>query len=109
MFLVTTVFYTHLDVYKRQAYEHNTNLHNLYTDYQHAFDNVNRTEMINDLIVLGIPAKSVRLTNATLEGFKPAVRVTNELTCTFDIKHFGTSIVYTDIYAKKPSQGLPFL
>ena len=58
-----------------KAYEHNIYLYNLYTDYQRALDSMNRTQMIKDHVVLGIPSKLVRLT----------VRVNNELTCSFDI------------------------
>ena len=69
-----------------KAYEHNINLYNLYIDYQDTFDSVDRTQMINDLMVLGIPSKLLRLTNGTLGGYKAAVRVnSNQLTCSFDI------------------------
>ena len=37
-----------------KAYECNINLYNLYIDYQDTFDSVDRTQMINDLMVLGL-------------------------------------------------------
>lgn len=55
-------------------------MYNVDLDYQ--CDNVNRTQMIDDLTVKRTLSKSIRLTNGTLEA---AVRVNNALTYTSDI------------------------
>ena len=54
-------------------------------DFKLAFDSVNRSKILNDLILMGIPKKLVQLVGVTLAGSKATVRVDNIHTPTFPI------------------------
>ena len=60
-------------------------LHNLYIDFKQAFNSVNRSRMLNDLMLLGIPKKSTQLVGVTMAGSRATVRVDNQYTPTFPI------------------------
>jgi sorting nexin-29 len=70
---------------QEKAYEYNIHLHNLYIDFKQAFDSVNRGRMLNDLMILGIPKKLVKLIGVTMAGSKAIVRVDNQYTSAFPI------------------------
>ena len=55
------------------------------TDFKQAFDSVNRSRMLNDLLILGIPKKLVQLIGVTMAGSKATVRVDNQYTSVFPI------------------------
>jgi hypothetical protein len=57
----------------------------LFIDFKQAFDGVNRGRMLNDLLILGIPKKSVQLISVTKAGSKATVRVDIQCTSTFPI------------------------
>jgi len=40
---------------QEKVYKYSTYLHNLFIDFKQAFDSVNRSRMLNDLLILGIP------------------------------------------------------
>ena len=70
---------------QEKAYEYNIHLHNLYIDFKQAFDSVNRSRMLNDLMLLGIPKKLTQLVDVTMAGSRATVRVDNQYTPTFPI------------------------
>jgi len=70
---------------QEKAYEYNIHLHNLFLDFKQALNRVNRDKMLNDLMILGIPKKLVRLICVTMAGSKATVRVDNQYTSTFPI------------------------
>ncbi|PSN43121.1 hypothetical protein C0J52_10468 [Blattella germanica] len=70
---------------QEKAYEYNIDLFNMYIDFKQAFDSVNREVMYNDLVMLGIPLKLVRLIRTTLTGSKAMVRVNGDMTSSFPI------------------------
>ena len=70
---------------QEKAYEYYIHLHNLYIDFKQAFDSINRDRMLNDLVILGLPKKLVRLISVTMTGPKATVRVDNQYTPAFPI------------------------
>jgi hypothetical protein len=52
------------------AYEYNIHLHNLFIDFKQAFDSVNRSRMLNNLLILGIPKMLVQLVSVTMADSK---------------------------------------
>ena len=70
---------------QEKAYEYNIHLHNLYIDFKQAFDSVNRSRMLNDLMLLGIPKKLIQLVGVTMAEFRATVRVDNQYTPTVPI------------------------
>jgi len=62
---------------QEKAYEYNIQLHNLYIHFKQAFDSVNRSRMLNDLMLLGIPKKLTKLVGVTMAGSRATVRVGN--------------------------------
>ena len=70
---------------QEKAYEYNIHLHNLYIDFKQAFGSVNRSRMLNDLMLLGIPKKLTQLVGVTMAGSRATVRVGNQYTPTFPI------------------------
>ena len=65
---------------QEKAYEYNIQLHNLYIDFKQALDSVNRSRMLNDLMLLGIPKKLTKLVGVTMAGSRATVRVGNQYT-----------------------------
>ena len=57
----------------------------MYIDFKQAFDSVNRSRMLNDLTILGIPKKMTQLVGVTVAGSRTTVRVDNQYTPTFYI------------------------
>jgi hypothetical protein len=45
-----------------KCFEFNTDFHILFVDYKKAFDNINRTELLNAMGSYGIPKKLVEMT-----------------------------------------------
>ena len=70
---------------QEKVYEYNIHLHNWYIDFKQAFDSVNRSRMLDDLILLGIPKKLTQLVGVTMAGSRATVRVDNQYTPTFPI------------------------
>ena len=70
---------------QEKAYEYNMHLHNLYIDFKQALDIVNRSRMLHDLMLLGIPKKLTQLVGVTMTGSRATVRVDNQYTPTFPI------------------------
>jgi hypothetical protein len=70
---------------QEKAYEYNIHLDNLYIDFKQAFDSVNRSRMLNDLMLLGIRKKLIQLVGVTMAGSRATVRVDNQYTPTFPI------------------------
>jgi len=70
---------------QEKAYEYNIHLHNLYIDFKQASYSVNRSRMLNDLMLLGIPKKLTQLVGVTMVGSRATVRVGNQYTPTFPI------------------------
>jgi len=66
------------------VYEYNIP-HNLFTGFKQAFDSVNRSRMLNDLLILGIPKNWVQLTGVTMVGSKATVRADNQYASMFPI------------------------
>ena len=58
---------------QKMAYEYNIHLHNLYINFKQAFDSVNRSRMLNDLMILGIPKKLTQLVGITMAGSRATV------------------------------------
>ena len=58
---------------QEKAYEYNIHLHNLYIDFKQAFNSVNRSRMLNDLMLLGIPKKLTQLVGVTMAGSRATI------------------------------------
>jgi hypothetical protein len=56
-----------------KCYEFGIELHNISIDFKQAFDKVNRTKMYENLKLLKIPTKLIRLVKTTLENSKAVV------------------------------------
>jgi hypothetical protein len=74
----------------RQTYEKctefNIDLHNLFIDFRsQAFDEINRSKMLQALKEAGIPNKLIKLIHMTLNGSKAVVALESELTNEFEI------------------------
>lgn len=58
-----------------KCHEYDIQLHILFVDFKQAFDSIDRYELFNALLELGIPSKIVRLVKITLTNTKAAVMV----------------------------------
>jgi hypothetical protein len=58
-----------------KCYEYEIELHNLFIDFQQAFDAVSRNTMVNRFKEMGIPMKIIRLVNMTLNNSKAQIAV----------------------------------
>jgi hypothetical protein len=69
----------------QKCYEYEIELHNLFIDFQQAFDTVSRNKMLNRFKEMGIPMKIIRLINMTLHNSKAQIAVEDKLTPTLEI------------------------
>jgi hypothetical protein len=74
-------------------YEHGTDIHFLFIDFQQAFDSINRRELMKTLIQLQIPPKLVRLVGTTLRETRARVKVQNKISAEFK---FNTGVKQGD-------------
>jgi sorting nexin-29 len=75
-----------LRMYFEKCYEYDVELHNLFIDFQQAYDSVNRNKLFLIMRNLGIPWKLVSLVKMTLENIKCRVKIQGELSQQFDVK-----------------------
>jgi hypothetical protein len=68
-----------------KCYELEVELHNLFIDFQQAFDTVSRNTMLNRFKEMGIPIKIIRLINKTLNNSKAQIAVEDRLIPTLEI------------------------
>lgn len=68
-----------------RQWEHNSQLHQLFIDFQKAYDSINRNVLWRAMAELGVPDKYIRLARATLHGTRARVRVEGDLSRDFDI------------------------
>ena len=66
-----------------KKWEHGLDLHMLFVDFKQAFDSVNRRKLLETMNTTGIPQKSIRLTEITMEDKKAVVKVNNQKTIFF--------------------------
>jgi len=59
--------------------------HHLFIDFKTVYEEVNRNQLHMAMLELGIPSKSVRLTQAMIEGTTAKVKIQNELLERFHI------------------------
>jgi len=69
-----------------KCYEHNIELHNVFIDFNQAFDSINRSTIIQALKEMQIPGKIVRLVNMVTQHTKTKIKLNNEYTEQIDVK-----------------------
>jgi hypothetical protein len=60
-----------------KCYEYNDDIHNIFTDYMHAFDSVKRNKTLDSLTQNKIPSKLTRLIKVILGNTTAKVKVNN--------------------------------
>jgi len=70
----------------KKGYEYNTDIHNIFIDYTHAFDSIQRNKILDSLIQYKIPPKLIRLVKLTLENTMAKVKVNNVYTSEFRVE-----------------------
>ena len=66
--------------------EYNIDIHNIFIDYMHAFDSINRNKILDSLTQYKIPSKLIRLIKLTLENTTAKVKVNNVYTMEFRVE-----------------------
>jgi hypothetical protein len=69
-----------------KCYEHNNELHDVFIDFNQAFDSINRSTIIQALKEMEIPGKIVRLVNMVTQHTKAKIKLSNEYTEQIDFK-----------------------
>jgi len=69
-----------------KCYEYNTDIHNIFIEYIHAFDSIKRNKILDSLIQYKIPPKLIRLVKLTLENTTAKVKVNNAYTSEFKVE-----------------------
>jgi hypothetical protein len=59
-------------------YKHNTQLHQLYVDFQQAFDSISRPYIFEAMKEFGIPTKIINLTKMTLSDTLNKIKIQNK-------------------------------
>jgi hypothetical protein len=72
-------------MYFEKCYECDVELHNLFTDFQEAYDSINRNKLLLVMRNLGTPQKLVNLLKMVLENSKCRVKI-QELSQQFNVK-----------------------
>jgi hypothetical protein len=67
-----------------RACEYKVDIHQLYIDYKQAYDNINRTELVEIMKEFGIPMKLVRLVRMTLANANSKVKIQGKLSPSFE-------------------------
>ena len=75
---IDNVFIVRLIFQKRQ--EHNIDLYNIFVDYTHAFDSVNRNKLTECLKKFDVPDKLIRLIALTLKDTTARVKINKDYT-----------------------------
>jgi hypothetical protein len=65
-------------------WEYGSDLHMLFIDFEHAFDNVNRRKLSEAMEDVGIPQKLITLIEMTLRDTKAVVKINNWKTRIFE-------------------------
>jgi hypothetical protein len=65
--------------------EFNTDVHILFVDYIKAFDNINRTELLNVMGSYGIPKKLVRLVEMTMRDSDAKITIGGNVSKSFNV------------------------
>ena len=68
-----------------KCHEYNIELHNVFVDFMHAFDSVNRSLISECLKQYEVPKKLTNLTQSTLQQTKAKVKINNNMTEKFEI------------------------
>jgi hypothetical protein len=70
-----------------KCFEFNTDFHTLFVDYtcKKAFDNINRTDLINALGSYGIPKKLVRLVEMTIKDSDTKIKIGGKVSKAFNV------------------------
>ena len=69
-----------------KCYEFNVTVHQLYIDFQAAYDSINRGKLYSAMLELGVPKKLVNLTRMTLQGTKSKVKTQGMVSEEFNIQ-----------------------
>jgi hypothetical protein len=69
-----------------KCYEYKIDLHNIFVDYQQAFDSNKINKVIDNLNEYNIPSKLKKLIALTLSGTSAIVRINNEFHGNFDVQ-----------------------
>jgi hypothetical protein len=72
------------EIYEK-CHEYNIDLHNIFTDFSHAFDTVNRDVIYNSLIKHNIPDKLIKPIKLTMQQTKMKVEVNNRYSEWFEM------------------------
>jgi len=68
-----------------KCYEYNVDIHNIFIDYIHAFESINRNKILDSLTQYKIPSKLIRLIKLTLENNSKR-KVNNAYTVEFRVE-----------------------
>jgi hypothetical protein len=68
-----------------KCYEHNTDLHMLFTDFRQAFDSIDRNQLFKALEFYGIPEKLIKLIKITLDDNTSEVLIANTSSRPFNV------------------------
>jgi sorting nexin-29 len=69
-----------------KSYEFNIELHTLFVDFKEAFDKVNRGNMMQNTKTLKIPENIINLVEATLEGSRAKIKLSDGCSESFEIE-----------------------
>ena len=69
-----------------KCYEYNIDLHNIFIDFSHAFDTVDRDVIYNSLIKYKVTNKLIKLIHLTMQRTKMKVKINNSYTEWFKTK-----------------------
>jgi hypothetical protein len=76
-----------------KAWEHNVEIHQIFVDFQKAYDSIRRDKLYAIMAHFGIPNKLIRLTKASMENSTYYVRIGTTMTDGFKV---GTRLQQED-------------
>jgi len=71
---------------RRECYEYNVDIRNIFIDYMHASDSIKRNKILDSLTQNKIPFKLIKLIKLTLENTTAKVKVKNAYTMEFRVE-----------------------
>jgi hypothetical protein len=70
-----------------KAWEHNVEIHQIFIDFQRAYDSIRRDKLYAIMAFFGIPNKLIRLTKATMEDSTYHVKIGTTMTDGFKVRN----------------------
>jgi len=68
-----------------KAWEHNVEIHQIFVDFQKAYDSIRRDKLYTIMVHFGIPNELIRLTKATMENSTYCVKIGTIVTDGFKV------------------------